>query len=220
MDPTDRLTAPPAGPMPPMTRGVSDTTVIVNGRRLLPGFNGPTATRAPTPPISSLRSGSTNSASVSTSSASNLSASTGLPPSQVIALARDAMKNSLESENQVAEAGAVGASLKPGVTVDLSRRNIQKIPEEVVDIVKNDLERYVLCPPPLHARCPPARGGSETSTRERLFSDIPPPFRLALSHNQISSLPVRFSECTSLRYLNIRANQISEFPMPVRWYSS
>lgn len=39
--------------------------------------------------------------------------------------------------------------------------------------------------------------------------------RLALSHNQIVSLPTRFSECTSLRYLNIRANQISEFPMAV-----
>lgn len=39
--------------------------------------------------------------------------------------------------------------------------------------------------------------------------------RLALSHNQISSLPSRFSECTSLRYLNIRANNIRDFPMSV-----
>lgn len=51
------------------------------------------------------------------------------------------MRNALESENQVAEVGAVGANLKPGVTVDLSRKNIQRIPEEVVDILKNELER-------------------------------------------------------------------------------
>lgn len=55
------------------------------------------------------------------------------------------MQNALESENQVADAGGVGA-LKPGVTVDLSRNNIQVLPEEVVDIVKNELERSVLFP--------------------------------------------------------------------------
>ncbi|KAF4123645.1 Leucine-rich repeat (LRR) protein [Geosmithia morbida] len=172
MDPIDRLTTAP-GSMPPMTRGASDTTVTVNGRRPMPNFmanpNGPA--RTPTPPISSLRNNSTPGAT--------LSASSGIPPSQVIALARESLKNSLENEKQVAEAGTVGAGLKPGVTIDLSRKNIQKIPEEVVDIVKNELER------------------------------------LALSHNQISSLPARFSECTSLRYLNIRANQIVDFPMPL-----
>ena len=53
------------------------------------------------------------------------------------------MRNALENETQVAEGGAAGASIKPGVTVDLSRRNIHNIPEEVVDIVKNELERLV-----------------------------------------------------------------------------
>nr|XP_036576402.1 cell morphogenesis protein [Colletotrichum truncatum]KAF6783140.1 cell morphogenesis protein [Colletotrichum truncatum] len=38
---------------------------------------------------------------------------------------------------------------------------------------------------------------------------------LALSHNQVSSFPTRFSECTSLRYLNVRNNQIREFPLPL-----
>lgn len=40
--------------------------------------------------------------------------------------------------------------------------------------------------------------------------------RLALSYNQISTLPARFAECTSLRYLNIRNNAIREFPLSVR----
>lgn len=44
--------------------------------------------------------------------------------------------------------------------------------------------------------------------------DNPPP-RLALSHNFLQSFPVRFAECTSLRYLNVRQNEISEFPLPV-----
>jgi hypothetical protein len=85
----------------------------------------------------------------------------------------------LENEGQSADATAVGSGLKTGVTIDLSRKNIKHLPEEVVDILKDELER------------------------------------LALSHNQLSSLPSRFSECTSLRYLNIRGNQLKEFPMPL-----
>lgn len=53
------------------------------------------------------------------------------------------MQTALESEGQVADAGAVGTGLRSGVTVDLSRKGIQKLPEEVVDIVKDQLERYL-----------------------------------------------------------------------------
>ena len=65
-----------------------------------------------------------------------------MPPAQVIAFAREAMREALESEGQAAEATAAGTGLKSGVTVDLSRKGIQKLPEEVVDIMKNELERY------------------------------------------------------------------------------
>lgn len=140
------------------------------GRRPIPNStatsNGPT----PPPPVPALRK---------TASSSNLSATNGVTTAQVVSLARDAMRTALENENQVSEAGPVSVSLKPGITIDLSRKHIQTLPEEVVDIVKTELER------------------------------------LALSHNQLSTLPARFSECTSLRYLNIRANLITEFPMSV-----
>ncbi|KAI1163143.1 RAM signaling pathway protein [Nemania serpens] len=102
-----------------------------------------------------------------------------LPPSQVVVtLAREAMKTALQdNESQAAEASGVSNRLKPGVTIDLSRRNIQYLPDEVVDIIKNELER------------------------------------LALSHNKLTSFPARFSECTSLRYLNVRNNRIEKFPL-------
>ena len=161
------------------------------GRRPVPNSaatsNGPTP--LPPPPVPTLR----KAPSSSTLSASNL-----MPPSQVINLAREAMRNALESETQAAEANAAGAGLKTGVTVDLSRKNIQKLPEEVVDILKNELERWVSSTSRLKVPCMTDNSDS-----------------LALSHNQLSSLPVRFSECTSLRYLNIRGNQIKEFPMTV-----
>lgn len=47
-----------------------------------------------------------------------------------------------EHETQTADASGVSNELKPGVTIDLSRKNIQKLPDEVVDIIKHDLERY------------------------------------------------------------------------------
>lgn len=48
----------------------------------------------------------------------------------------------LESENQSADSSGVSNDLRPGLTIDLSRKNIQTLPEEVVDIIKNELERY------------------------------------------------------------------------------
>ncbi|ODH20144.1 hypothetical protein ACO22_05957 [Paracoccidioides brasiliensis] len=39
--------------------------------------------------------------------------------------------------------------------------------------------------------------------------------RLSLSNNHIDHIPYRFSECTHLRYLNIRANNFTQFPKGV-----
>lgn len=83
--------------------------------------------------------------------ASSPSLSTQIPISagQVVALAREAMKAALEeNEAKAAEAGGISEELKPGVTIDLSHKQIQRFPEEVIDIIKNELERYSLsCPP-------------------------------------------------------------------------
>lgn len=134
----------------------------------------PATAMPPPPPIPDQFNTSTGS-----SSGSMLSATAALlSPNQVIALAREAMNDALqENETQAAEASGVSTDLKPGITIDLSRKNIQALPDEVVDIIKNELER------------------------------------LALSHNKLYSLPARFSECTHLRYLNLRANLMKEFPL-------
>ena len=82
--------------------------------------------------------------------ASNSSLASQIPISaaQVVALAQEAMNNALdENQTKAAEASGVSNELKPGVTIDLSHKLIQKFPEEVVDIIKNELERYA-CPVP------------------------------------------------------------------------
>jgi hypothetical protein len=82
------------------------------------------------------------------SSNSNLSAQTSISASEVVALAREAMRNALEeNQTKAAETSGVSNELKPGVTIDLSHKQIQKFPEEVVDIIKNELERYSFTQP-------------------------------------------------------------------------
>ena len=55
------------------------------------------------------------------------------------------MNNAIqENESQAAEASGVSNELKPGITIDLSRKKIHELPDEVVDIFKHELERSVL----------------------------------------------------------------------------
>jgi hypothetical protein len=76
-------------------------------------------------------------------SSSSLSAQIPISAGQVIALAREAMKVALEeNQTKAAEASGVSNELKPGVTIDLSHKQIQRFPDEVVDIIKSELERY------------------------------------------------------------------------------
>ncbi|KXX82287.1 Leucine-rich repeat-containing protein sog2 [Madurella mycetomatis] len=130
------------------------------------------ANPVPPPPVPSLRDVPSN---------SSLSASQPTSPGQVLALAREAMRAARENEAKAAEASGVSNTLKTGLgyglTIDLSRKRIQKLPEEIVEIIKDELER------------------------------------LALSHNSLQTFPARISECTSLRYINVRQNKFKEFPL-------
>lgn len=75
-------------------------------------------------------------------SSSSLSKQKPLSAAEVIELARGAMKLAVgEHEKKVVEAEGLTV---PGVTIDLSHKLIQIFPEEVVDIIKNELERYCL----------------------------------------------------------------------------
>lgn len=147
------------------------------------------------PPLNTARRIPQNGTIRPAASSSSLSTQMPISASQVVALAKEAMKNALEeNETKAAEASGVSNELKPGITIDLSHKQIQRFPEEVVDIIKHELERYYL------------------SCLTRPYTADPLWRRLALSHNQISTFPSRFSECSSLRYLNVRNNIIRDFP--------
>lgn len=113
------------------------TSPTTQGIRRIPPT--PVTAMPPPPPIPEKYHSASNSA------VSTLSASVPpLTPNQVITLAREAMNHAVqENESQAAEASGVSNELKPGITIDLSRKKIQELPDEVVDIFKHELERLV-----------------------------------------------------------------------------
>jgi hypothetical protein len=69
--------------------------------------------------------------------------SNGLPSltkAQVIELVYREMNKARDEDRKATEANGISS----GVTVDLSHKQIEELPEEVVDIIKNDLERYYI----------------------------------------------------------------------------
>lgn len=66
---------------------------------------------------------------------------TPLSPGEVIALVREARKKAAADDENRATADS--DSLKPGITLDLIGKNIPALPDEVVDILKNGVERQL-----------------------------------------------------------------------------
>lgn len=67
-----------------------------------------------------------------------------LSPGQVVAIVREARKKALQGDDSRGVAADVDADgLKPGITLDLIAKNIPTLPDEVVEILRNGVERYV-----------------------------------------------------------------------------
>ncbi|KAF7858451.1 hypothetical protein EAF04_009052 [Stromatinia cepivora] len=159
---------------------------------------------------------------------SNSSLSSKLPLSQgqVIALAREYMNKALE-ENIVkaTESSAVSNELKPGVTIDLSHKHIQRFPEEVVEIIKVELERLALSHNEIQTF--PAKFAECTSLRYlNVRNNIIREFPLAicqltsleildLGRNKLRILPPDIVNLTSLKVLSVQKNRIEELPLCV-----
>src|SRR5690606_11844324 len=116
----DQRTLLRGGPFRPdsmdIPRGLPDNPAQARRARAAAELANPT----PPPPVPSLRD---------VPSSSNLPAGQPISPSQVLVLAREAMRAARENEAKAAEASGVSNSLRPGLTIDLSGKNIQALPE-------------------------------------------------------------------------------------------
>ncbi|KAF2004936.1 cell morphogenesis protein-like protein Sog2 [Amniculicola lignicola CBS 123094] len=91
---------------------------------------------------------------------------------RILTLARQAIEASRDDISQL----QAPRELKNGITLDLGHNGITQLPDEVIDVIRAEIER------------------------------------LALSHNLLTTLPLRLIECSRLRYLNVRYNSMREIP--------
>ncbi|KAK1761212.1 RAM signaling pathway protein-domain-containing protein [Echria macrotheca] len=153
----------------------------------------------------------------------SLSSTAPLSSGQVLALAREAMRVAHENEAKAAEANGVSDNLVPGLTIDLSRKGIETLPEEIVDIIKDELERLALSHnllqsfPARFAECTSLRYLNVRQNRIKEFPlalcDLKSLEILDLRGNMIQVLPPDIARMSSLKVLSLRDNQITELPL-------
>lgn len=125
-----RVMDPPSGPLGAATQSTGKTSSDNPQPPRPPQMN--TVRRIPNP---AARNGTSGQA---------VTAQGPISSSQVVVLAREALKHAIEeNQTKAAEASGVSNELKPRVTIDLSHKNIKEFPEEVVDIIKGEIERYL-----------------------------------------------------------------------------
>jgi hypothetical protein len=62
--------------------------------------------------------------------------------SELVALARREIEASREARRNAGTADT--KEVQPGITIDLCHKNIQRLPEEVIDVIKDEIERLAL----------------------------------------------------------------------------
>jgi len=130
-----------------------------------------------------------------------------LTPEEAIQLTRNVVDATRQEMRQTLRGTEdAGEALKLSLTIDLSRRGIAEMPDEMVQILKHDVERYLHGPALRHPLPWFASKPADLLTWNS---------RLTLSYNSISQIPKKFSECANLTYLNLRGNCLEEVPRAV-----
>ncbi|KAE8144841.1 cell morphogenesis protein Sog2 [Aspergillus avenaceus] len=149
-----------------------------------------------------------------------------LSPDETIELARCAVESGIqETKRSLAGSEAVSDVVKPKLTIDLGHSNIVRIPEPVVDIIKDEVERLSLSNnqlfhiPYRFAECSHLR---YLNIRANSFREFPKGVYklplleiLDLSRNKISQLPEEIKKLTSLRVLSVMQNRLDDLPLSI-----
>lgn len=98
-----------------------------------------------------------------------------LSDDEVVALVRKTIEQAREDTTRRTEPDVVKDLAQPGITIDLGHHAIRRLPEEVIDIIKADIERCVVACRPVTAAAPGAslRGKLITRACTRWGLDTP-----------------------------------------------
>ncbi|KKK20017.1 RAM signaling pathway protein [Aspergillus rambellii] len=149
-----------------------------------------------------------------------------LSQEETIELARRAVDNGIQETKRSLEGSeAVSDVVKPKLTIDLGHSNIARIPERVVDAIKDEVERlslsnnYLFHIPYRFAECSHLRYLNIRANNFREFPKgvikLPLLEILDLSRNKISQLPEEIKKLSSLRVLSVMQNRLDDLPLGI-----
>ncbi|EKV19696.1 Cell morphogenesis protein Sog2, putative [Penicillium digitatum] len=147
-----------------------------------------------------------------------------LSPEETIELARNAVESGIQdTKRSLAGSEAVTDVVKPKLTIDLGHSHIARIPEPVVDLIKDEVERLSLSNnqlfhiPYRFAECSHLRYLNIRANNFREFPKgvykLPLLEILDLSRNKIKELPNEISKLKSLRVLSVMQNRLTDLPV-------
>ncbi|KAL9604959.1 MAG: hypothetical protein Q9219_000147 [cf. Caloplaca sp. 3 TL-2023] len=142
----------------------------------------------------------------------------------------DAQREQQARREQPARASEDGPAVDLKLTVDLSKRNLYEIPEEVIDLLETDVERFLLTMPthqvsqpsgkPLPRISSSCKSGPPADTELRLIEAqllaLPQLEILDLSVNKIRIIPEEIRSMRSLRVLSLTKNKIWSVPTCIK----
>ncbi|KAF2709321.1 cell morphogenesis protein-like protein Sog2 [Pleomassaria siparia CBS 279.74] len=112
---------------------------------------------------------------------------------------------------------------QPGITIDLGHNNIARLPDEVIDIIRVEIERLALSHNLLQSlplRLIECKRLRYLNVRYNSMREIPEAILqmtsleiLDVSRNKLRSIPQRIANLTSLKVLAIAKNKIEELPV-------
>ena len=154
------------------------------------------------------------------------------PDPDLFAFTKDLIRSAREEAKLSGASDGPAKELQPGATIDLGHRNIHELPDNVVELMKTEIERsefYLLASTerpvdPMNLSHPQYRAVQPLCcylARDHVSVDLQRRdadyigTRLALAHNLLSSFPSSLASCSRLRYLNVRYNSFKEFPEEV-----
>ncbi|KAH7085090.1 RAM signaling pathway protein-domain-containing protein [Paraphoma chrysanthemicola] len=149
---------------------------------------------------------------------------TPISDDEVVALAKAAFNHS-RSDLRVANEAAPRElqQQQPGITIDLGHKNIARLPDEVIDVIRSEIERLALSHnllTSLPSRLIECKRLRYLNVRYNAMREFPEAILemtsleiLDVSRNRIRSIPPRIANLTSLKVLAIAKNKIEELPV-------
>ncbi|KAF2635102.1 cell morphogenesis protein-like protein Sog2 [Massarina eburnea CBS 473.64] len=145
---------------------------------------------------------------------------------EVVALAKAAFVQSREdiSHRAHADSGArEQLQQQPGITIDLGHKGIVRLPDEVIDVIRIEIERLALSHNLLSTlpnRLIECKRLRYLNVRYNLIREIPDAILqmtsleiLDVSRNRLKSIPAKIANLTSLKVLAIAKNKIETLPV-------